>query len=198
MIHPQITYTNLPLSEINPPIHAKDWDQVARDLLRSLDILKKAGADFAVIPSNSPHYAIDKVKKKSPIPIISIVDVTIAECQRRGFRKVGILGVGVTMSDGLYAKPLGKVGIKSVTLSPERQKDINDLIFHKIIQGKPTAKTTIKMKAFINELKDMGCNSFIAGCTEIPVVIKSENDSPLPFIDTTRLLAKKAFEEAIR
>src|SRR5260221_7827527 len=101
------------------------------------------------------------------------------------------------MSDGLYAKPLEEVGIQPFVLSLQRQKQVNDVIYNEIIKGKPTAQTAEKMKIFIQELKDMGCDSFIAGCTEIPVVIKSEADSPLPFIDTTRLLAKKALEYAI-
>lgn len=198
LIHPRITYTNPSLSEIHLPIHAKDWKQVTSVLLNSCQILFRAGVDFAVIPSNSPHYAIAEIQKKSPIPVMSIVDITVNECKRRGFKKVGILGVGVTMSDGLYEKPLQKLGIMPVTLSSIRQKEVNDLIIKEIIQGKPTPKTTTKMQEFIQELKDMGCDGFIAGCTEIPVVITNENESPLPFVDTTRLLAKKAFQEAIK
>lgn len=197
LIHPQITYTNPPLADINPPIHAKQWDVVARDLLNSMEILHKAGADFVIIPSNAPHYAIKQVQAESPIPVVSIVDVTVDEAQKRGFKKVGILGVDVTMSDGLYEQPLRNKGIEPATLSPVRQKELNDLIFSEIIEGKPTPETRVKMKRFIQELKDVGCDSFIAGCTEIPTVITSEKDSPLPFIDTTRLLAQKAFEMAL-
>ncbi|MGH7245824.1 MAG: aspartate/glutamate racemase family protein [Candidatus Levyibacteriota bacterium] len=197
-IHPHITYTNPSLSEIDPPIIAKDWNKVAEDLLRSISILEKAGVDFVIIPSNSPHYAIKKVQQESLIPVMSIVDVVVAECQKRGFKKVGILGVAVTMSDGLYEEPLREVGIQSVVLSPKSQKEVNDLIYAEIIKGKPTSKTGDKMRVFIQELKDVGCDAFIAGCTEIPVVITKESESPLPFIDTTRLLAKKAFEEAIK
>lgn len=198
MIHPHITYTNLPLNETEPPFIAKDWNQVAKDILRCVDILHKAGVDFIIMPSNSPHYAIKQVQEKSPVPFLSIVDLTVEECKRRGFKKVGILGVGVTMSNGLYAEPLKKMGIEPVNLSPEKQKQVNDLIYNEIIIGKPTPQTANKMRVFIQELKDMGADSFISGCTEIPVVITDESESPLPFVDTTRLLAKKAFEEAIK
>lgn len=196
LMHPPITYTNPPLADINPPIHAKEWDTVADDLLKSMNILKAAGADFAIIPSNAPHYAIRKVQAESPIEVMSIVDVTVNEAVKRGFQKTGILGVGITMSDGLYEQPLRDKGIEPTTLSSERQKELNDLIFAEIIQGKPNTQTAEKMRTFIQELKDMGCDSFIAGCTEIPVVITSEEESPLPFIDTTRLLAQKAFAKA--
>ncbi|HEX8965550.1 MAG TPA: aspartate/glutamate racemase family protein, partial [Patescibacteria group bacterium] len=124
------------------------------------------------------------------------VDVAVNECKQKGFKKVGILGVNVTMSDGLYVEPLKKLGVEPVNLSPERQKEVSDLIYNEIIIGKPTKETGDKMRVFIQELKDMGCDAYIAGCTEIPVVITNEDESPLPFIDTTRLLSKKAFEEA--
>jgi len=196
--HPRITYTNPALSDIDPPIINKDWGQVAKDLLESIDILVKAGADFVIIPSNSPHYAIAEVQQKAAIPVMSIVDIAVAECQRRGFKKVGILGVSVTMSDGLYEQPLRDNGIEPYTPDQADQGAINDLLYSEVIHGKPTPKTADKMRVFIQHLKDQGCDAFIAGCTEIPVVIASEADSPLPFVDTTRLLALRAFEEAIK
>lgn len=196
LIHPQITYTNPPLNETHFALDAKDWPTVTKHLIESMITLRQAGVDFAIIPSNSPHYVVRKVQEESPIPVLSIVDITVNECKKRGFKTVGILGVGVTMSDGLYNEPLITEGITPVSLSPQRQKEVNDLIVRDIIQGKPTSQTADRMREFIQELKDMGCDAFIAGCTEIPVVITSEDESPLPFIDTTRLLAKRAFEKA--
>jgi aspartate racemase len=195
--HPRITYTNPSLSEIDPPIIGKQWDKVAEDLIASVDILAKAGADFIIIPSNSPHYAVPEVQRKSPVEVLSIVDITVEECQRRGFKKVGILGVSVTMSDGLYEAPLRAVGIEPLTPAPADQQGINDLLHSEVIHGKPTSETASRMRTFIQKLKDAGCDAFIAGCTEIPVVIASEEESPLPFVDTTRLLAKRAFAKAI-
>lgn len=195
--HPRITYTNPPLSETDPPMIARDWAKVTEDLLESVQILANAGADFAIIPSNSPHYAVPSVQSRTPIPVISIVDISVDECLRRGFKKVGILGVDVTMSDGLYEQPLRNLGIEPYTLDPIDQQAINTLLYDEVIHGKPTADTPNKMRVFIQKLKDAGCDSFIAGCTEIPVVITNEDESPLPFVDTTRLLATKAFEKAI-
>jgi aspartate racemase len=195
-IHPHITLTQPPLHEIEHFLAKKDWNQVATCLLASIDILCKAGVDFVIIPSNGPHYAIKQVQEQSPLPVLSIVDVSVTECRRRGFTKVGILGMGVTMSDGLYVDPLKQVAIEPVTLPAEKQKEVSHLIYDEIIIGKPTLKTAEKLRAFIQEFRGLGCDAFIAACTEIPVVITDEDDSPLPFIDTTRLLAKKAFEYA--
>src|SRR5262249_46110661 len=97
--HPRITYTNPPLSDLDPAVINKPRDKRAEDLLESVAMLSHAGVDFIIIPSNSPHYAIQRVQDEASVPVISIVDIAVQECQRRGFRKVGILGVEVTMSD---------------------------------------------------------------------------------------------------
>lgn len=196
--HPRITYTNPSLAEIDPPIINKQWDKVATDLLESISILAKAGADFAIIPSNSPHYAIKAVQAQADIPVMSIVDVVVAECRQRGFRKVGILGVKVTMSDGLYEKPLHEAGIEPYTLAASDQDKLDQLLYAEVIHRKPNAQTLQRLLVFVKQLRTDGCDAFIAGCTEIPVVITSENESPLPFVDTTRLLATKAFEKALQ
>jgi aspartate racemase len=195
-IHPHITLTQPPLHEIEPLLVKKDWSQVATCLLASIDILSKAGVDFVIIPSNAPHYAIKHVQEKSPLPVLSIVEISVTECLRRGFKKVGILGMDVTMSDGLYVAPLQQGAIEPVTLPPEKQKALSHLIYNEIIIGKPTLKTAERLRVFIQELLGLGCDAFIAACTEIPIVITTEDESPLPFIDTTRLLAKKAFAYA--
>lgn len=195
-IHPHITLTQPPLNEIEPLLAKKDWHQVATCLLASIEILLKAGVDFVIIPSNAPHYAIKHVQEKSPLPVLSIVEVAVTECLRRGFKKVGILGMDVTMSDGLYVAPLKQGAIEPVTLPPEQQKALSHLIYNEIIIGKPTLKTAERLRGFIQALRGVGCDAFIAACTEIPIVIPTEDESPLPFIDTTRLLAKKAFAYA--
>ena len=80
---------------------------------------------------------------------LSIVDITVAECKRRGFKKVGILGMNVTMSDGLYVEPLKKVGIEPINLPSEKQKEVSNLIFDEIIIGKPTLNTADKLRVFM-------------------------------------------------
>lgn len=197
MRHPLITYTNPPLDEQEVAFQAKDWEGVAKDLLASIQRLHAAGADFVIIPSNSVHYAIDIIKHHSPLPILSILDVAVEECIRLKYRKVGILGVGITMSGGLYEKPLHAAGISSVVPSKEDQDDLNDLIYHDIIQGNPTPMTKAKMLSHIQKLAAAGCDAFIAGCTEIPLLLSADFPTPIPCIDTTRLLAKRAFLESL-
>ncbi|MCI1797711.1 MAG: amino acid racemase [Bifidobacterium sp.] len=190
--HPRITMTN-PEHERNEALMlAHDWDGLTALMLESVDVLARAGADFVVIPSNAPHFAIDRIQQAAAIPVVSIVAVTVAECVRRGFRTVGVLGVNTTVEDGLYDAPLRTAGMVPVRLSTERQHELDKLLHDEVINGPQTPTTHEHMVNLIGDLVDAGCDSFIAGCTEIPVVITSEDESPLPFVDTTRLLAHVA------
>jgi aspartate racemase len=190
--HPRITMTNPEHERSEARMLAHDWDGVAALLLESVDALARAGADFVVIPSNAPHFAIDRVQRAAEIPVVSIVAVTVAECVRRGFHTVGVLGVNTTVNDGLYEAPLREAGMVPVRLSDERQRELDRLLHDEVINGPQTPTTHERMVGLIGDLVDAGCDGFIAGCTEIPVVITSEDESPLPFVDTTRLLAHVA------
>src|SRR5689334_24653293 len=90
--HPQVTLSNIPMAAYMPFFDRKDWPGVAKLLLESTRIAASAGADFAICPDNSCHLAYDEVAKHSPIPWLHIARVVVAEAQRRGFRKLGVLG----------------------------------------------------------------------------------------------------------
>lgn len=193
MQHPLFTYINPPLWESEHFYETKDRKWLGDFLSVYTEKLYTIWADFIIIPSNSAHYALPYIV--SPVPLMSIVDITIKECIKIGAKKVWILWVSVTMSDGLYEKPLTKQNIEVSFPTIEQQQSLNDLIYHDIICGKPTKQTTHQMNDIVMSLKVQWCDIFIAWCTEIPLVL--DETCPLQYIDTTRLLSEKAFEFAI-
>lgn len=194
--HPEISLHNHPFALLAELQMKKDWDGLSDQLSLSVKKLASIGADFAIMPSNSPHYAIDLIRKKSPIPVMSIVEATVNEVKEKGFKRFAILGIGITMTDGLYEKPLKTAGIDPVIPNKLQQDVLIDVIYNYIIPDKSTTKSTQKVIAVINQLKEKKCDSVGLCCTELPIIITKEN-SPLPFVDTTRLIAKKALEYAI-
>lgn len=192
--HPEIS-----LHELSTQLYfdaQPDWQKVASLLLISAKKLAEQGADFAIIPSNTMHFALEIAKKDSPIPFLSILDVAVNECIRRGFKKVGILGTTFTVDGGLYDHALRQVGIEKVEHSSSDQERINRIIFDGIVPGKVTPAMTPEILTVIASLKDKGAEAVILGCTELPILITDAN-SPIPTIDTTRLLAISALEEAL-
>ena len=194
--HPEISLHNQSFHKILEPFNKKDRKALAKIINNSIEKLASIGADFAIIPANSVHFAFKEIKKISPIPVLSIIEIAAQECKKKNYKKVGILGVGMTMSDGLYDESLKKYSIEPITPSKSEQKIISDVIYNEIVPAKVTDESINKIINVIKSLKEKGCDSVILGCTELPLVI-NKNNSPLPFIDTTRLLARKALEYSL-
>ena len=196
-IHPEISLHNHSFSRIFEAQNKGDWKTVAALLLDSITKLHASGAEFAIIPANSVHYCFEEIREKSPIPLLSIVEITVKECKKQNYKKVGVLGTVLTMKNGLYKEPLESQGIEYIVPNQNEQSIINKIIFDEIITNKIANEGVAAMINVIQALKSQSCDALILGCTEIPIIINKKN-SPLPLIDTTRLLAKKALEYALK
>jgi aspartate racemase len=177
-------------------IEKDDWDGVAALMVSSAKKLAAAGADFGICPDNTVHRAFEKVSSQSPILLISIIETVAKECQSKGYRKVGVLGTKYTMQGSVYRDVLSELKIHMVVPSRDYQEKINSIIFDELVPGKIAESSGKGIIEALQKLKKLGCDAVILGCTEIPLVINSGN-SPLPVIDSTRLLARKALEYSL-
>ena len=194
--HPEVSVHTYSLSRYMDYIEKDDWDGVAALMVSSAKKLAAAGADFGICPDNTVHRAFEKVSSQSPIPLVSITETVAKECQSKGYRKVGVLGTKYTMQGTVYRDVLSELKIQMVVPSREDQEKINSIIFDELVPGKTTESSSKGIIEAIQKLKKLGCDAVILGCTEIPLVINSGN-SPLPVIDSTRLLARKALEYSL-
>ena len=195
--HPEITLHNRSFHEILAAQEQRNWNRVAGYLLESIKILANSGADFAIIPANSVHFALEILRHNSPIPILSIVDVTADECMKHGYRKVAILGVGLTLEGGLYSEPLKDRGISALLPITADQEALNMIIYQEIVPGRVTEKGIARILRILEKFNNDDCDAAILACTELPLVVNEKN-APLPCLDTTRLLALAAVDEALK
>ena len=195
-VHPPIVLHNASLHIINERLRQRDWPGVAALVGDAIGKLVSIGAELVIMPANAPHHAATRIAAESLVPFLSIVDVSVAECSERGYTRVAILGIGLTMSDGLYEGPLRERGIEPILPTAEEQEIVNATIFDQIIPARVTRRGTQQVLEVIARLKRRGADAVILGCTELPIVV-TERNAPLPFVDTTRLLARKALEHAI-
>lgn len=193
--HPEITLHTKSFDQILNPQLQQDWQTVANIVLDSIQKVAASGAQFAVIPSNAIHFAYNLIAQKSPIPVLSIVDVSVEECKNLGWKKTLVLGVGQTMQLGLFSKPLLDIGIEPVVPDKDEQELISNIIYNEIVPAQVKSQSIQKIIAIIAKYKEEGCDGVILGCTELPLIL-DETNCPLSFIDTTRLLAVKAAEYA--
>jgi aspartate racemase len=194
--HPEVSMHTHSLSRYMEYIEKDDWDGVASLMVSSAKKLTAAGADFAICPDNTVHRPLEKVIDRSPIPLISITETVAKECQSKGYKKVGVLGTKYTMQGPVYRGALSKLEIEMIVPDENDQQTINSIIFDEMVRGKITESSSKDITKAIQKLKNLGCDAVILGCTEIPLFIDSKN-SPLPVVDSTRLLARKALEYSL-
>ena len=174
-----------------------EWDKAAQDMINKMNSLEKAGADFALIASNTMHIVFDAVQKAVRLPMLNIVDVTAEAINKENIGKVALLGTKFTMSEPFYQQHLNALGINVITPPSHEQEKINHIIFTELCKGiiqKPSKNYLIELAY---SLKEKGAHGLICGCTEIPLLLQ-EDDAPLKIFNTTLLHAEKALQLALQ
>jgi len=194
--HPRITIDSIPLAAWMPAFDAGDYAGVATIMLDSARLLADAGCDFLICPDNSAHLAWKFLQADSPLPWIHIADPVGAEAQRIGSKRVGLLGTRFTMTGPVYPDALGALGIDVIVPTDVDQADVDRIIFEELIDGVIRQSSRRRYLDVIGELAGRGADSVALACTEIPLLV-SADVSPLPTLDSTRLLASAALSRAI-
>jgi len=192
--HPEITIHTFSLRSYFDFIDRDDWNGVAGLLSRSANKLAQAGAGLIICPNNTLHRAYDLVRP--PVPWLHIAATVAAEAVRRGFHRVGLLGTRAVMKDPMYSRYLREGGIEQIIPRADERDSIQRIIRHELIPGRFTTRSRNFLHAVISRFRTSGCDAVILGCTELPLIVSSES-SPLPLLDSTRLLARAALEQAV-
>ncbi len=195
--HPEVSVHCHPLSEYMRFIEADDWRGVADLMLSSAEKLAAVSAELLICPDNTAHQAFDLVAERSPLPWLHIAEVVAAEAERGGFQRLGVLGTRFLMEGPVYREKLEARGIEWRIPAPDERARIDATIFDDLVHGRFEPAARDDFGEVIRRLRDEeGCDAAVLGCTEIPLLISPE-DSVLPTLDSTRLLARAALREAV-
>ena len=195
-MHPEITMHTFPLATYMEYVYRDDWDGVAELMLASAAKLKGCGAEFLISPDNTIHQAMPEVLKKSPLPWLHIAQEVATEATRRGFKRLAITGTKSLMEGPVYPEALDRAGIEHRLPSPLDRGRIDKIIFDELVNGNFRSESLGFFRTIIDRMKAEGCDAVVLGCTEIPLLVTPEN-SPLPTLDSTRLLARAALLKAL-
>ncbi len=194
--HPEVSLHNHPLSEYMKFINNGDWEGVAELMLSSAGKLLRCGADFLISPDNTIHQAFALVTKKSPLPWLHIGNEVAKIAEINNFKKLGILGTKFLMEGSVYPEILDELKINYSIPDEDQRIKINDIIFNELVYGIIKKESKKYLMVIIDELKSGGCDSVVLGCTEIPLIVMPD-DSSLPVLDSTRILARAALRYAV-
>lgn len=194
--HPEVSMHTPPFSEYVRRMDNDDWRSVGELMLASAEKLAAIGADFLICPDNTIHRAMDHVEPRSPLPWLHIAEVVGTEASARGFERVGLTGTRWLVESRVYPDHLGARGIECVKPKEEERREIDRIIMQQLVYGRFRPEAVEYFQAVIARMKSSGCDAVVLGCTEIPLIIDDGN-SPLPTLDSTRLLARAALREAV-
>ncbi len=195
-MYPNIVMSAVPMALSLPGWEANDHSAVGRFLAEGVQKVAAAGADFYVCPDNTAHIVLEKIAGDLPLPGLHIAEVVCSEISKQGWKQIGLLGTRWTMTGPVYRSALEKRDCELLVPDEPTRERLNAAIFDELCMGVFNSSTTDYFLRAIEDLKLRGAQCVILGCTEIPLIVSPEN-SALPTLDSTRLLAKYAVLEAI-
>jgi aspartate racemase len=193
--HPEVSMHTQSFASYMRSIDSADWPGVAELMLASANKLARAGANFLICPDNTIHQAFPWVVRRSPLPWLHIAEVVATHAVERGYSRLGLTGTRYLVDSEVYPEKLAARGIAWVRPTPGERAEINRIIFEELIAGVFTDASVTTFQRVIGRMKDEGCDAVVLGCTEIPLIMNDGN-SPLPTLDSTRLLARAALQNA--
>jgi len=194
--HPEISMHTHPLAAYMRHIDRGDWQGVGDLMLSSANKLARIGADFLICPDNTVHQALGAVTPHSPLPWLHIAEVVAEEAAARGYRRIGITGTRWLVESEVYPEKLAARGLEYVRPGPEEREAISRIIMDELVAGIFTEAAVSRFQQVMAGLQAQGCDAVVLGCTEIPLIMNDAN-SPLPTLDSTRLLARAALRRAV-
>jgi aspartate racemase len=194
--HPDVTLDCIALARSMPAWDDGDHASIRTILAESVRRLAAAGADYFVCPDNTAHMALEQPGADLALPGLHIAEVVADQAVRDGRRRVGVLGTRYLMEGPVYPTALAARGIAAEIPEPDERQLINKIIFDELVNGVFTTSSREEYVRIIERLAARGCDAVALVCTEIPLLITPEA-SPLPTLDSTRMLARAAFDVAV-
>jgi aspartate racemase len=187
--HPEVSMHTPSLEEYMQRIYRGDWEGVGEMMLASARKLAGMGAEFVICPDNTLHQALPHVLPRSPLPWLHIAEAVMAEARARGYQRVGLSGTRWLMEGPVYPATLMRPD------AAERE-EMNRVIMEELVRGVFKPEGVTFFQSVYRRMKGAGCEAVVMGCTEIPLIMSDAN-SPLPTLDSTRLLARAALRKAL-
>ena len=165
-------------------------------MIKTARNLEAAGADFIVIPCNTAHYWIERIRNAVKISVVDMIEETAEELSRShpSARTVGLLAATGTLRSGLYQPRLLQRGFRTVCPSDKDQDKLMETIYD--VKAGDMSKSSAAVVRISRKLVAAGVEALIAGCTEISLIIKS-GDLSIPIIDATEVLARRTVQIAL-
>lgn len=192
--YPPLFINSLNLKKMLELIGANELSSVTEYLVAEVTKLARAGADFGLLAANTPHIVFEDIQRRSPIPMLSIVESACDAAKARQLKRVGLLGTSFTMQGRFYSDVFSREDIEIIVPDVEDQAFVHNKYMSELVNGVILPETREGLLAIVNRLKEkQDIRGLILGGTELTLIMKHDtSDQPIPFLDTTRIHAECA------
>ncbi|MFC3550884.1 aspartate/glutamate racemase family protein [Lysobacter cavernae] len=195
--HPEVSLHSHSLADYVACLERGDWAGVGELMLSSAEKLAKTGADFLICPDNTIHTALACIEARSPLPWLHIAEVVAEQAAERGFRRLGLTGTRWLVDSAVYPEKLAARGLQHLRPTAGERDEISRIIMDELVYGSFKSEAVAYFQQVMARMQAEGCDAVVLGCTEIPLIMDDSN-SPLPTLDSTRLLARAALRRAVQ
>jgi aspartate racemase len=196
--YPQFIINSVNMKKGLDFMEANNLAGMADYLLEEIGKLARASATFGLISANTPHIVFDEVASKSPIPLISIVEVTCAAAKARNLKRLGLFGTRYTMQATFYPKVFSREGIDLFIPDPKDRGYIHDKYLNELVAGKFLPETRTNLLAIVDRMKDKhAIDGVILAGTELPLILRNSEYNKIPLLDTTEIHCEAAVTEML-
>ena len=157
--------------------------------------LVRAGAEIALIAANTPHLVFDEVQRRTPIPMLSIVQAACDHARGLGLKRLGLLGTGFTMRARFFPDVFARAGLELITPRADEQAIIHDKYIHELLKNQFLPETRAALIGIIERMrKDEGIEALLLAGTELPLLLRGAEPEGVEFLDTTLIHVKAAVD----
>ncbi len=169
-------------------VESESYEELLDLLDREVRRLAGAGVDVAAVAANTPHIVFDRLKRRSPIPLISIVEETAREANRLGLETVGLFGTRFTMQGGFYQEVFSDYGVRVVVPQPDEQDYIHERYVTELVNGVFLESTRAWLTAIVGTMKERDAvQGVVLGGTELPLILTDDSAFGIPYLNTTAI-----------
>jgi aspartate racemase len=195
---PAIVITSLDVKKGLAMIAANALDELTEYLLEELKRLARAGAECGLLSANTPHIVFDEVQRRSPFPLVSIVEATCAEAKRQALTNLGLFGTRFTMQGRFYPEVFTRESVGLTVPTVAEQNYIHDKYVNELIPGKFLPQTRDGLLAIAARMKkEDRIQGLILGGTELPLILTDSSSLGIPFLDTTQIHVNAILHQAM-
>lgn len=195
--YPSILINSIDLNRMLDMVGENRLTELTEYLIREFHRLARAGADFGLMASNTPHIVFEELSRESPIPLLSIVEAAGEVAHESGLRTVGILGTRFTMEGRFYPKVFARHGITVLAPKSDDQVYVHEKYMRELVPGEFRSETREQFVAIIERLQQDGAEGVLLAGTELPLLLRDTVGSGIPLLDTTRIHVNRAVTELL-